>query len=94
MRRLLGLTPIWLLLGACDALLGDPCNDYVDYVCGCHADDLDYDCETIRLAHENHDVEQYEDCQLELDRVQVEDAASGFVCATGDTGSSASDTGA
>ena len=96
MRRLLGLTPIWLLLGACDGLLGDPCNDYVDYVCDCHADDLDYDCETIRLAHENHDVEQYEDCQLELDRVKVADAASGFVCATGDTGgdTSTSDSGA
>ncbi len=96
MRRILGLTPIWLYLGACDGLLGDPCTDYVDYVCECHADDPSYDCETIRLAHENHDVEQYEDCQFALEEVQVKDSETGFVCATGDTGgdTSPSDTGA
>ena len=94
MRGVLGLAPIWLLIVACDGVLGDPCTDYVNYVCECHADDPAYDCETIRLAHENHDVEQYEDCQFALDEAQAEDAATGFVCTTGDTGSSTSDTGA
>ena len=84
------------MLGACDGLVGDPCNDYVDYYCDCHADDPAYDCETIRLAHENHGVEQYEDCQLALDELKVADAAVGFECATGDTGgdTSTSDSGA
>jgi len=92
MRRILGLGWIWMLLPACDALVGNPCQDWVDYACECHAGDPTYDCETIRLAHEVDDVEHYEDCQVALEEAEAADAISGFVCANADTGG-ASDTG-
>ena len=93
MYRLVGVFLGFFGLVGCDALVGDPCTDWVDYVCECHADDPSYSCETVRLAHENADVEHYEDCQGALDEAQANDALSGYECLSSDTGGGSSETG-
>ena len=93
MRGLLSVLPFFIGLVGCDVLGGDPCTDWVDYVCQCHADDPAYSCETVRIAHENADVEHYEDCQIALDEAQAQDALSGYECLGSDTGGGSSETG-
>lgn len=93
MYRLIGVSLGFVGLVGCDGLLGDPCTDWVDYVCECHADDPAYDCETIRLVHQNADVEHYESCQEELNEAQADDASTGYECVGSDTGSGSSETG-
>ena len=39
------------LLGAC--VTTDACDEYVDYMCECHADDPDYDCNTLRIIYQD-----------------------------------------
>ncbi len=70
---------------AATACVSDPCQDYVDYICQCHADDPAYDCETLRTTYENADAELQDECSLALSEQQAQDEADGIVCATGTT---------
>jgi len=75
----------WLLVSVglsigCGDLSTNPCQEYVDYVCACHADNPDFDCETIRAAHANAGVDLYEDCQTEHDALLQSDADLGEGC--------------
>ncbi|MCB9760647.1 MAG: hypothetical protein H6739_12465 [Alphaproteobacteria bacterium] len=65
----------------------DPCDEYVDYICTCHAEDdrPGYDCETLRITYQNANPELQDDCQVSLDDQVDQDAEEGFQCA-GDTG--------
>ncbi|MCB9742928.1 MAG: hypothetical protein H6741_05455 [Alphaproteobacteria bacterium] len=69
----------------------NPCDEYVDYICDCHADDdrPGYDCQTLRRTYENADADLQTDCQIAYDEQLDVDADEGFVCAGGgDTGDS------
>ena len=84
--RLATLSALVLLLPACDAVFGNPCQDYVDYVCDCHDGEAGYDCDTLRASHATDDVELYEDCTLELEAIKAADESTGLGCDAGDTG--------
>ena len=73
-------------LTACEP--ATPCDEYVDYICDCHADDArpGYDCETLRVTYENADPELQDACVVALDEQQTEDAEDGYACVAGDTG--------
>ena len=66
------------LLGAC--VTTDACDEYVDYMCECHADDPDYDCNTLRIIYQDADGETLSDCQVTLQDQQSEDDANGESC--------------
>ena len=57
----------------CDAIVGSPCDDWVEYACDCHAGDPTYDCETIQLAHEADD-------EGEVGRLQILAHVANEVC--------------
>lgn len=87
-----GRTAILALLVAGVAVLNtacepiNPCDEYVDYMCACHAEGDDgYDCETLVNTYENADPELQDDCQVALDDQIDQDDAEGLVCAA-DTG--------
>lgn len=77
---------IFLILPACDSVFGNPCQDYVDYICECHDGDPGYDCETLRASHNTDDVELYEDCTVALEDIQAADETTGQGCEADDTG--------
>jgi hypothetical protein len=73
-----------VLFGGCEST--DPCQDYVDYVCDCHADDPTYDCAELQTTFENPDSEVQNQCQLDLAALRKADEENGVVCAgTGTT---------
>ncbi len=77
---------------ACEDLVSNPCQDYVDYVCTCHADDPNLDCETITAANANAGADQYLDCEIEHEALVEVDAQMGHECG-GDTASGGVDSG-
>jgi hypothetical protein len=58
----------------------DPCEDYIDYICQCHDDDPDFSCEDVKTTLEDADPEVKNQCALDLDELQVEDADNGDEC--------------
>lgn len=89
---LLGLGLGFLSLGACGDLVSNPCQDYSDYVCECHASDPNFDCDAIRAANANAGVDQYLDCEIEHEALLEVDEQFGSEC-NGDTAAGVSDTG-
>ena len=81
MHRLFLLLPLSLF--ACGDLVSNPCQDYVDYVCECHADDPNLDCETVRSANANAGPDQYVDCEIEHQALLEVDAQLGTGCDAG-----------
>ena len=73
-------------MAACDDLSENPCQDYVDYVCECHVDNPDLDCDTIRAVHANAGVELYEDCRVEHEALLQADANLGEGCSNREPG--------
>jgi hypothetical protein len=73
--------------------VSNPCQDYVDYVCTCHAGDPNLDCETLRAANANAGPDQYLDCEIEHEALLEIDAQLGYECG-GDTAAYAGDSGA
>ena len=61
------------------------CDDYVDYVCECHADDPGYDCEELRLLYEDAEGAELADCQLAMQDQVAADEAAGDSCEVGGT---------
>ncbi len=68
------------------------CDDYVDYVCECHADDPAYDCDALRTAYEDADDELQDECDIQLADLQDQDDLDGTGCVT-DTGTGGDDSG-
>ena len=66
----------------------DYCTEYVDYMCECHTDNPDYDCETQQAIYEDASLEQQTQCALTLDEQMIEDEENGLECGLGldDTG--------
>ena len=61
------------------------CDDYVDYVCECHADDPAYDCEALQTPYEDADDELQAACSIILADLEEQDEQDGTGCVT-DTG--------
>jgi hypothetical protein len=66
-------------LEACEP--ADPCGDYVDYMCVCHADDEDADCDTLRVTYASADPDVQDECAVLLDAQLQEDEDAGLECA-------------
>ncbi len=67
-----------LALGACAE--ENPCDDYVDYLCDCHADDEAFDCQELRTTYANADADVQDECAIALDEQQDSDADQGLEC--------------
>ena len=59
----------------------DSCEDYVDYMCNCHSEDVD--CETIRSTYQGAGSELQDECSLALDDQEILDFEDGYVCSDG-----------
>lgn len=80
MKRMALVVFGFVALGAeCD--LEEPCQDYIDYVCSCHADDPDYDCQEIRNAFSDAGSELQDQCAIDLAELEEDDDATSFECA-------------
>lgn len=69
---------LWVLV-ACEPVT--PCDDYVDYMCTCHADDTGVDCDELNLTYAGADPDVQDECAVKLDGQQAEDDAAGLTCA-------------
>lgn len=69
----------------------EPCDEYVDYICDCHAEDPAYDCESLRTSYETADDSLQDECSIALANLEEQDERDGVGCVTEDTGT---DTGA
>ena len=58
----------------------EPCQDYVDYVCSCHEDDPEFDCDYLRTIYEDAEPDVQDSCAISLDELQSEDEAEGYYC--------------
>jgi hypothetical protein len=67
-----------LALAGCEQ--EDPCGDYVDYICACHADDEAFDCEELRTTYANADADVQDECAIALDDQQSLDSDQGLDC--------------
>jgi len=84
-----GLTLTALSLACSDS---NSCDDYVDYVCECHADDPAYDCAALQTTYEDADDALQDECSIILADLEDQDDADGTGCIT-DTGTSDTGTG-
>ena len=82
MRHILFITLLTAI--ACEDK--DHCSAYVDYMCDCHADDPNYDCDEQRAIYEEASLEQQNECAIELDTQQQADQEEGTGCENEDSG--------
>lgn len=75
-RALMVATALVGMLG-CDV---QPCDRYVNYVCDCHADDPEYDCEALSASLSNAGQAVQDQCAIDLDDLQDADAEAGLEC--------------
>ncbi len=84
------LLPYVLLLSACFGVdFGDPCADYCDYICECHAGEPAFDCDQCRTENDSSDPDLQDECETSLVELQTEDEDAG----TGCSAAAAEDTG-
>jgi hypothetical protein len=70
-----------LAVAATPGCMDESCDEYVDYLCTCHEDDPEFDCDVLMATYENADSATQEDCALSLDEQQAEDAQDDLDCA-------------
>lgn len=80
------LVTIAALASGC--LTEDSCSEYVDYMCDCHEDDPEVDCDELDATYGNADADLQEQCAIELDDQITADEDEGYECAN-DTGATA-----
>jgi hypothetical protein len=68
---------VWLVGMGCEPLT--PCDDYVDYMCACHADEVD--CDELTLTYVGADPDVQDECAVLLDEQQAADDRDGLDCA-------------
>jgi hypothetical protein len=74
-----------LLLLACFGVTGgDPCQDYCDYICECHAGEADYDCDQCRTEYATSDPALQDECETTLVDLQNADDDAGTGCNAAD----------
>ncbi len=71
---------IVLVFGGCT--LEEPCQDYIDYMCDCHAaaGDTGQSCEDYTATYSGADADLQDECVLALETQQTLDDASGEGC--------------
>ena len=77
----MSLRLVLLLVPLSAACLYEPCDDYVEYLCTCHEDDPQYDCEALRTTYLDAEPAIQDQCAIDLADVQDEDDAAGLECA-------------
>lgn len=77
MKRVLFVAAAFACTLACEV---QPCDRYVDYVCDCHADDPDYDCEALSASLADAGQAVQDQCAIDLDDLEDADAEAGLVC--------------
>ena len=78
---------IFLALGLVACEEKNHCDDYVDYMCECHADDPNFNCDEQRSIYEEASLDQQNECAIELDSQEQSDQENGEGCEDGDSGS-------
>ncbi len=68
------------LIGCLIACGDESCDEYVDYMCECHADDPEFDCEEIRRTYSSDDPDTLDQCQIDLADQRDEDADNELDC--------------
>lgn len=66
----------WLIWAACEP--ATPCDRYADYMCRCHADDVD--CDELLGALSEADADLQAACLDDLSAQQDADDAAGLSC--------------
>lgn len=72
--------PLALLAGCFGAEIGDPCVEYCDYICECHPNDPNYDCDACRTSLGESDPALQDECETELVTLQEADQQNGDGC--------------
>ena len=69
-----------LALGACS--LEEPCQDYIDYMCRCHAEEGDtgQTCDDYTATYSGADADLQDECVLALEDQQSLDEEAGNDC--------------
>lgn len=86
LRLMLAAVAAILVLAACEPT--QPCDDYVAYMCECHADEEGFDCAELQRIYGDAEPAVQSECTTLLDEQQEEDAEAGLDCPTdtADTG--------
>ena len=74
MRAILSIV-LFSFLAACG---GNPCDEYVEYLCEC----AEENCDSLKTTYENADSDTQDECSAQLD--EAEEAAQ--ACSEGDGG--------
>ncbi|MEC7983845.1 MAG: hypothetical protein VX278_01695 [Myxococcota bacterium] len=71
-----------LFLFACEDVIKSTtaCDDYIDYICDCHSDNPDYDCNAMSNIYADPTTEQESECSVSLDEQMALDAEDEFEC--------------
>ncbi|MEZ4240806.1 MAG: hypothetical protein R3F59_32555 [Myxococcota bacterium] len=67
-------------LGVAGCEPGDPCADYVDYMCSCHAQDTAVDCDALSATYEDAGSAVQDECAVLLDEQESSDQSDGQTC--------------
>lgn len=78
MTRTLSIAALLLAAFACD--IENPCDRYADYICTCHSDDDDFDCEAVSQLAESPSSAVQDQCAVDLASQRAEDEAAGLDC--------------
>lgn len=74
----------WAVWGAFLGLWGceplSPCDEYVDYMCDCHADDTGVDCDALSATYASADPDVQDECAVLLDEQETADQEAGLEC--------------
>ena len=79
MRRLVLLVVAWFAMAA-DCEFAEPCDEYVDYMCTCHADDPNVDCQELQTVFADADPTLQDQCQIDLAEQEQQDFDNGDEC--------------
>lgn len=79
MRPLISLTLLLATLTACE--FENPCTRLADYVCTCHEDDPEFDCDEYMNLADASSAATYDECVIDLVELQDQDDEDGLTCA-------------
>jgi hypothetical protein len=72
-----GCVPLLLAAAACEP--GNPCDEYVSYMCDCHPE---LSCESFTTTYEDPDPSVQDECAVSLAEQEQEDSDAGVECGT------------
>ena len=72
--------PFFLLACQDTISTGNQCDEFVDYVCTCHDDNPEYDCNELSNIYSDPDSDQISECAYSLDEQKELDAESDLEC--------------